>query len=134
MMTEEYDVDKSMGIIATAITMCFVVAIIGIDEFMSSPLFLVLWIVVGTGAIALGYLISLVIYVLTQKNYQNIVLPICTVILVFISVLRAGYEKQSYFIGEADSPVILFFFTIPLAIAAVVGIVNFYLQQKKKRI
>ena len=73
MMTEEYDVDKSMGIIATAITMSFVVAIIGIDEFMSSPLFLVLWIVVGTGAIALGYLISLVIYVLTQKNYQNIV-------------------------------------------------------------
>ena len=108
----EMNTGKSLFIVITAVLAGGIILLCGLDAFLGFPLCFVLWLAVGYGATALAHLIAMLVYLITKKNYLNMLLVLCPGLLTLISIGWAIRESQS-FMGSLGAAVIEVLFTIP---------------------
>jgi len=104
---------KSIVVIIAAILLGGVIMLVGVDPFLEFPGWLVLWFAVGFGATALAHLISLIIYLITEKDCLSKLLLLCPGVLTLVMLLWACHEKKG-FMGYLGAAVIEVLFVLPL--------------------
>ena len=108
----EMNTGKSLFIVITAVLFGGIILLCGLDAFLELPLCFVLWLAVGYGATALAHLIAMLGYLITKKNYLNMLLVLCPGLLTLISIGWAIHESHR-FMGYLGAAVIEVLLTIP---------------------
>ena len=112
----EMNTGKSLFIVITAVLFGGVILLCGLDAFLELPLWFVLCFAVGYGATALAHLIAMLVFLITEKNYLNMLLLLCPGVLTLISIGWAIHESKR-FMGYLGAAVIEVMFTIPCGAA-----------------
>lgn len=108
----EHEVKRSIKIVIAAVVLICLLPIIGPDNFLDMPLMILAMFIAGFGAAAAGHLVSLLVNLFTGKDHLRLIQPVCSGLLLLISLLMALHESHG-FMGYLGAAVIIILLSVP---------------------
>lgn len=108
----EHEVKRSIKIVIAAVVLICLLPIIGLDNFLDMPLMILAMFIAGFGAAAAGHLVSLLVNLFTGKDHLHLIHPVCSGLLLLISLLMALHESHG-FMGHLGAAVIIVLLSVP---------------------